>query len=116
MSYIEIKIGGELRGLKFNQLAYINFYKKVDQEDYVGTFHYAAVWGALKATAYVKGLEFTENWETVCEWVDAISVEDKEKITHEFSSTATFKNLVKDGSEEKEPPKKKTLKNTMMTV
>lgn len=118
MSYIQIQLGGELRGLKFNQLTYITFYKEVDQNNYEGTFHYAAVWAALKANAYVKRIEFTQTWETVCDWVDIMTAEDKDMVQNEFSNSATFKSLVKDGeqNQEEEPAKKKILENTMMTV
>lgn len=118
MSYLQLEIGGQLRGLKFNTHAYVNFYKEVDMDDYEGTFHYAAVWAALKANAYVKRVEFTEKYETVCDWVDVMSLEDKEQVKDAFANSATYKNLVKDGKQEddKEPAKKKILKSTTMTV
>lgn len=112
--------GSNARGLKFNQLAYITFYEKVDQDNYLGTFHYAAVYGALKANAYVKGQEFTETFESVCDWVDEMSKEDKEKVTEVFGNTAYFKKLVEDGAGNVEvkdgPSKKKKLKNTIQNV
>lgn len=118
MRYIEIQIGGELRGLKFNQLCYRTFYDKIDLEDYEGTFYYSAVWAALKANAYVKKKEFTEEWETVCDWVDLISREDKKKINEAFENSEVYKNLVADGKEDQDnkPAKKKISKSTMMTV
>lgn len=116
--YIELQIGGELRGLKFNQHCYINFYKEVDLTDYEGTFQYAAVWAALKANAYVKRIEFTEKYETVCDWVDLMKLEDKKTVKETFENSEVYKNLVEDGKQElnNKPAKKKTLKSSIMTV
>lgn len=114
-NYIQIKRKGVSVGLKFNQLAYITFYEKVDQNNYLGTFHYAAVYGALQGNAYAKEQEFKESFESVCDWVDEMSKEDKDQITKVFSETAYFKKLVEDGSKvkvENGPTKKKRLKNT----
>lgn len=119
MSYIQLEKDGQKVGLKFNQKAYMEFYKRVDSEDFVGTFHYAAAYAALSANAYVKELDFTESFESVCDWVDTLSTEDKELITKTFNDTAYFKKLVEDGSKvktEDAPTKKKTSKNTMKTV
>lgn len=107
MSYIEIEIGGKLRGLKFNQGALIMFQGKVDKDNYVGTAGYGLVWAGLKSNAYVKGEEFTESFETVCDWVDLLSPETLTSIMNSFKETQSFKKV------DEEPDKKKSqLKNT----
>lgn len=111
MNYVQVNIGGQLRGLKFNELAYTEFYSKVDLNNYVGTFNYAAVWSGLMSNAYVKREEFTVTFETVCEWVDEMSREDKLKVQTTFVDTAYFKQAVKDG-EAVQPAKKKKSVNT----
>lgn len=115
MSYINI----QGKGLKFNQLAYIKFYEKVDHADFIGTFHYAAAFGGLRANAYVKGEEFTDSFENVCEWVDGLSGAEKEQITEVFNNTAYFKKLIEENlPEEVKAPevKKKNSKNIMTTA
>lgn len=108
MDYLQINIGGKLRGLKFNQLAYITFYKFIDLENFDSTFHYAAVYAALLANAYVKREEFTETFETVCGWVDEATVEDKNAVLEAFNSTAYWKKIVEDGKAVVEKEKKTT--------
>ncbi len=121
MSYIQVKLDNTEQGLKFNQLAYIEFYRKVDLSDYEGTFHYAAVWGGLKANAFVKKEEFVKTFEEVCDMVDMMSDEDKLKVMEVFQETAYYKKLVDKGKETEsaeveETTKKKALKNTMKNV
>ena len=106
MDYIQLELGGKLRGLKFNQYTYIKFYEKVSPDDYIATFHYAAVFAALKSNAYVKGEEFTETWEDVCSLVDAMKTEDKDKVAEVFNNTAYFRKAVEDGEKIIEEEKK----------
>jgi len=108
MDYIQLELGGKLRGLKFNQYTYIKFYEKVAQDDYIATFHYAAVFAALKSNAYVKGEEFTETWEDVCSLVDAMKTEDKDKVAEVFNNTAYFRKAVEDGEKIIEENEKKS--------
>lgn len=114
MSYLQLEIGGQTRGLKFNQKAYITFYDFVDKKDFEGTFHYAAIYAALLANAYVKREEFTETFETVCDWVDLLSADDKTAVTKVFNETAFWKKLVEDGAKEVEDNTKK--KKRMSTM
>ena len=53
MSYIQINIGGKLRGLKFNQYAVIVMAQKSDLENYEATAGYAMVYAGLKAKSYM---------------------------------------------------------------
>ena len=119
MSYLQINIGGNLRGLKFNQMAYIVFYDHVDLDQYLATSYYAIAYAGLKANAYVKREEFTDSFETVCEWVDELSAEDKAAMLEAFSSTSQWQALVEKGKEvaEKTPEeKKRKLKSTTTKV
>src|SRR6185312_16802331 len=94
MSYIKIEIGGAERGLKFNQGALITFQGKIDPDNVAGTTGYALVWAGLKSNAYVKGEEFTEKFETVCDWVDELSQETILEVIKTFQETQAFKNLL----------------------
>jgi hypothetical protein len=79
-NYLQIEIGGELRGLKFNMLSRIEAAKKVDFERLESTTLYAYVYAGLLANAYVKQVEFNTDYETVCDWVDAIPTETQIEI------------------------------------
>jgi len=117
MDYILINdLGGKARGLKFNQYTYIKFYEKVSPDDYIATFHYAAVFAALKSNAYVKGEEFTDTWEDVCNMVDAMSAEDKALVADVFNNTAYFKKAVEDGEKIIEEEKKSQSLSTTKTA
>lgn len=119
MSYVKLKVGGEERGLKFNQMAYILFYKHVDLVEYVATMHYAIVYAGLRANAYVKSEEFEHSFSDVCDWVDDMTGEDKEKAVEAFSSTQQWQSLIEQGkaAEETKPEqKKRTGKSTSKKV
>ncbi len=115
MNYIKVNLNGVEQGLKFNMLAYTEFYNKIDLANWEGSFHYAAVWAGLKTNAHMKGQEFTTAYEEVGDWVDEMSKEDKEALTKVFLETSVFKSLVEDGTpEEKDdtPPEIKKKKST----
>lgn len=120
MNYLQLNIDGRLHGLKFNQMMYMVFYENLDQERFTATFYYAAVYAALKANAYVKKEEFITSFEEVCDWVDGMTEEDKEKVMEVFNGTAYWKEQVKKGkelTEEKTPAEKKSkLKSTTKKV
>jgi hypothetical protein len=94
MSYIKINIGGKERGLKFNQGALITFQSKIDPENIAATTGYALVWAGLKANAYVKGEEFTETFETVCDWVDELPEETILEVIKTFQETQAYQKLI----------------------
>ena len=107
MSYIKINLGGEDRGLKFNQGALIEFQKKIDQSNIEGTTGYALIWAGLKANAYVKGEEFTTSFEQVCDWVDELPIQTSIDVMNCFKETQAFKSLIpeEEESKKKSPPK-----------
>ena len=116
MNYIKVNLNGVEQGLKFNMLAYTEFYKKIDLANWEGSFHYAAVWAGLKTNAYIKATDFTDDFENVCDWVDGMSKKDKDALTKVFLETSVFKKLVEDGQPEEEkddtPPEIKKKKST----
>ncbi len=113
MSYVQVEIGGRLRGLKFNQGAIMFMQDKIDFENYAATAGYATAWGGLKANCYVKGEELTKTvngvempatFEDVCEWVDDIDKETALKISNAFKESTAFKKLVEENDKKKLPP------------
>ena len=105
MSYIKIEIGGRERGLKFNQGALIMFQEKIEINNYAATTGYALIWAGLKANAYVKGEEFTENFETVCDWVDELPEADVLRVIDCFKETQAYKKLLPEQPEQEDKKK-----------
>lgn len=111
MSYLQLEIGGQRRGLKFNQMAYVLFYQHVDLAEYLATMYYAIVYAGLKANAYVKREELDVTFEQVCEWVDEMPQEDKDAALKAFTETTQWQKLIEEGKsavEEKSPEEKKS--------
>jgi hypothetical protein len=83
MSYLQIEIGGKLRGMKFSQGTNILLRDKVkdysdaEKEAFGG---YCIIWAALKANCVIKGEAADFTFEDVCDWCDKLSVEDYTKI------------------------------------
>jgi len=115
MSYIQKHLGGKDRGIKFNQLAIITFWQKIDPENYKATANYAMVYAGLVANCYVKGVEKDFTFEEVCDWVDQLSQEDINDIDKCLSETQVYKNAISADEKVAEPNKKK-LKNTIVKV
>lgn len=117
MSYIQIKLGDKLRGLKFNQLAI----EVISQHNNSGTntgFIYAMIYGGLRGNSYVKNEEPDYTFEEVCDWVDVM--QDKNNVIELVSKTMTetqiWKTLVKDGTEIQQDGKKKVSKSNATTI
>lgn len=115
MSYLQIKIGGKLRGLKFNQLAI----EVISQYNNSGTntgFVYAMIYGGLRGNSYVKNEEPDYTFENVCDWIDEL--ENKNEVITLVSNTMTetqiWKSLVKEGTELQEDGKKKVSKSNVL--
>ncbi len=107
MSYVQIEVGGKLRGLKFNQLALITLSKYTDENNYEATAAYALFYAGLYANCYVKREEPDFDFEKACEWLETISKEDIEKVTAAFNEVVGFqKDLPKE--EKKSKVKKST--------
>lgn len=107
MSYLQIELGGKLRGLKFNQLAIeiISTYNDLESNT---SFLYAMIYGGLRGNTYVKREEANYTFEEVCDWVDAM--ENKEEIVAKVTATLTETNiwqtLVKQGQKLEDDKKK----------
>jgi hypothetical protein len=102
MSYIKINIGGEERGLKFNQLSLEVYIQNLDYDAINTSSIYATFYAGLKGNSYAKKEEVTYTFEDVCNWVDDLFIKDKsiiETITKLFSETENYKNWIKDFSE-----------------
>ena len=75
MSYVQIEIGGQKRGLKFNNYAIEQMLlKQGSGSDAEST--YAMVYGGLRGNSYEKEQEVTDAWENVIDWVDELMVTD----------------------------------------
>lgn len=107
MSYLQIEIGGQTRGLKFNQLAIEIMALHNDTETTSG-FIYACIYGGLKGNAYVKREEFTHTFEEVCDWVDTMpnKTETMELVSKTLNETQVWQDLVKKGQEIEDGKKK----------
>ena len=124
MSYIQVEIGGKLRGLKFNQMAIVIMAQKADQENYAATANYAMVWGGLKANAYQKEEDLADMQEVdgkqvsvpvkfadVVDWVDNLKGEVLDSIFNVLKETEKYKEMVEANQKEVVTDKKK-LKST----
>lgn len=107
MSYLQIDLGGKMRGLKFNQLAIeiISTYNDLESNT---SFLYAMIYGGLRGNTYVKREEANYTFEEVCDWVDAM--ENKEEIVAKVTATLTetniWQSLVKQGQKLEDDKKK----------
>ncbi len=110
MSYIQVEIGGRLRGLKFTQGAIMWMQDKVDFENYAATAGYATVWGGLKMNCYAKSEELTKTvngtevaatFEDVCEWVDELNKDTALNISNAFKESSVFKKLTEENDKKK---------------
>jgi len=116
MSYLQIELGGKLRGLKFNQLAIEIISTHNDTATQSG-FMYAMIYGGLMGNTYVKREESNYTFENVCDWVDVMEnkAEVIAKVTDVLTSTQVWKNLVKAGEQINEE-KKKVLESNASTT
>jgi hypothetical protein len=113
MSYIKVLINGKEYGLKFNQGALIKTNELTDKGNIAGTTLFAVVYAGLLMNAYVKKEEFTETFETVCDWVEELSPEVGVEIMKTFQQITIFQKALKEVEESK---KKLTPENTDNSV
>jgi len=73
MSYVQIEIGGKLRGWKVNQMTLEIWSKKTNLESETVSSNYAAVYAGLISNCYVKNEEPDFTFEDVCDWVDSLT-------------------------------------------
>lgn len=108
MSYIQIELGGKLRGLKFNMFALEEYTKRIgialnyaikanknkDIEDVSlsqATLVYACVYSGLIGNYYAKEIDQDFTFEDVTDWVDAASNTDLEAACNCLSETERYK-------------------------
>jgi hypothetical protein len=98
MSYLQIEIGGKLRGLKFNQLA-IEILSTFNDTNTSSAFMYAMVYGGLRGNSYVKREEPDYTFENVCDWCDVLENKDDTilLISQTLTETQIWKTLVAVG-------------------
>lgn len=108
MSYLQLELGGKLRGLKFNQLA-IEIISTHNDTNTQSAFMYAMIYGGLMGNSYVKREEPDYTFENVCDWVDVMENKPEAiaKATEALTATQVWKNLVKAGEEIAGEEKKK---------
>jgi len=101
MNYIQITIGGKLRGLKFNQMADVEYREKVGKNTNPVSHTYSMVWAGLISNCFVKGEEVDFTFEDVCEWCEKISDDDFYKILEAYKSTKEFLKDIPDDIKKK---------------
>lgn len=114
MSYLQLTIGGKLRGLKFNQMALLTMSQYLDYDNIPATYGYALVYAGLRANCYVKREEADFSFEQCCEWVEQMTLEDINKVREVFEATQTFKTL--SGAVAEEQTKKKPRSTTKKRI
>lgn len=102
-NYIQIEIGGKLRGLKFNQLSLEAYTKSVNYEQANSSSIYATFYAGLVGNCYVKREEPDFTFEDVTDWVDALYAEGKkeeiEKVCNVWAETNVYKEWLKEFQE-----------------
>ena len=119
MSYIQINIGGKLRGWKTNQLTIELFSKHISVSAVDTTSIYAAMYAGLVSNCYVKSEEPDFTFEDVCNWVDEIyaskDLKTIEAVNDCFKESSAYIQVMETIQEKlridlKQPDKKKVKK------
>lgn len=103
-NYIQVEIGGKLRGLKFSQATNAEIIDRVEKiggttnEVLAGCI---VIFCGLYINCIIKGVEVDFTFEDVCDWAEGMRVEDINKITECYNSTIAFSADL---------PKKKTVR------
>lgn len=87
---MQVTLNGQLRTLKFNQLALEVFTKHTDYETTQGDL-YACIYAGLKGQSYVSREEVDYTFEQVCDWCDEAEQAELVKAYNEFTETNQFK-------------------------
>lgn len=98
-NYIQIDIGGKLRGLKFNQLSLEVYTKNVNYEQPNASAIYATFYAGLIGNCYVKKEEPDFTFEQVTDWVDEVGKNDIEKVCNLWAETNIYKEWLKEFNE-----------------
>lgn len=121
MSYIQIEIGGRLRGVKFSQGTNILLQDRVllmDEDERKAFGVPVIVWAGLKTNCVIKGERFTKTivpldnltdnekevpvtFEDVCEWCEKLAPEITLDIVNLYSEVNPAKEDVPDNAEKK---------------
>lgn len=134
MSYIQIELGGKLRGLKFNMFALEEYTKRIgmalnyaiktnkDVNLSQATLVYACVYSGLIGNYYAKEIDQNFTFEDVTDWVDAASNADLEAACNCLSETERYKEklqaikgvveAIEGEADKKKATKKSGLKST----
>jgi hypothetical protein len=125
MSYIQIELGGKLRGLKFNMYALEEYTKRIanaldraikknSTDISQATLVYACVYSGLIGNCYAKEIDQDFTFEDVTDWVDAASNADLEAACNCLSETERYKEKLKaiEGVAPAEVVKKKATKKS----
>jgi hypothetical protein len=118
VSYIQLEIGGKLRGLKFNQLSLEVYTKNLNYGNAINASTiYATFYAGLVANCYVKQEEPDFTFEDVTNWVDELYEQgrkkDIEKVCNCWAETHTYREWLEEFKEKLRSilePEKKTKK------
>ncbi len=116
MNYIQIKIGGKLRGLKFNQFTDVEYQVKLGKQTNPVAHTYSMVWAALVSNCIVKCEEVDFTFEDVCDWCEKVSESDFKLILETWKKTKEFlKDIPEDKKKvvEKRSVRKITRRNVL---
>ena len=112
MSYIQITLGGEIRGLKFNQLALEVIGGLTDFSNNTSTV-YATIYGGLRGNSYVKQQEVDYTFEEVFDWVDEADEAELKAACDVLAETTVWKKalerVAQSLAETETPAKKKKI-------
>ena len=90
MSYIQVEMGGKLKGMKFNKYAEDILRKKVQPDNLLSGI-YSLVYSGLVANCFVKQIAQDFTFEEVCDWVDQLSDEVLLQIHTAFRESDSYK-------------------------
>jgi len=96
-NYIEIEIGGKLRGWLFNNLAYRSFISTIGGKDYFSVAPCAMLYAGLYSNAIIKEIPVDFTFGKVCEWADELADNNPDiikKMDDIFTESTQFKKLI----------------------
>ena len=111
MSYIQIEIGGQERGMMFSQGVNILIRDKFlafDKDERLAFGMQLIAWAALKIHCTLKGLVCDFTFEDVYKWYDSLPLESQEKIAAAYNEINAFEGELP----EPEDTEKKNLTDT----
>ena len=100
MSYIQINIGGQDRGLKFNQGAHIMFTDLVDRDNIKASAGYALIYSGLWANCFVKRLEPDFTFEQVCDWCETLDEKTYMDVLECYKKTQSYQKDIPESADD----------------